>query len=311
MKKKLEAELISIAHRVLKLKGKEDVLQLHREAQLLCEQLSILKFYYTHIDSLKEELPQESFEHKLDQFNAAPIEELIEETPAPVEIPEAEAVTPTPEKEEVIVESVEAPSTLEEEIEEELVEEITIEAVSEEEVVEKAPLFAAAFELETEELEVPEEKTPEAPKQISLEDFLNEDYKEPEFVKVNEVPAETKDAIEITFVKKEAITVDEEKVSFTKTETIIHKTETKPLSLNDTLIKGINVGLNDRIAFVKHLFNGSNEDYNRVMSQLNSFDSLEEAQDFVENMVKPDYNKWEGKEDYAQRFMNLVEKKFV
>lgn len=317
MKKKLEAELISIAHRILKLKGKEDVVQLHREAQLLYEQLSILKFYHTHVDSLKEELPQESFEHKLDQFNAAPIEELIEETPAPapVEIPEAEAETITPEKEEVIVEAAEVESAMEEELEEE----VPIEAVSEEEVqeeitekvAEEAPLFAAAFELESEELEVPEEKTPEAPKQISLEDFLNEDYKEPEFVKVDEVPAETKEATEITFEKKEAITVDDEKISFTKTETITHKTETKPLSLNDTLIKGINVGLNDRIAFVKHLFNGSNEDYNRVMSQLNSFDSLEEAQDFVEDMVKPDYNNWEGKEDYAQRFMNLVEKKFV
>jgi len=27
-------------------------------------------------------------------------------------------------------------------------------------------------------------------------------------------------------------------------------------------------------------------------------------------MVKPDYNNWEGKDDYAQRFMEVVEKKF-
>jgi hypothetical protein len=28
-------------------------------------------------------------------------------------------------------------------------------------------------------------------------------------------------------------------------------------------------------------------------------------------MVKPDYNNWEGKEDYSQRFMNVIEKKFA
>ena len=83
------------------------------------------------------------------------------------------------------------------------------------------------------------------------------------------------------------------------------------MSLNDTLLKGINIGLNDRIAFVKHLFAGSNEDFNRVISQLNTFDTFDEAQNFVDDMVKPDYNNWEGKEDYGVRFMNLVEKKFA
>lgn len=44
MKKRLEADLISIAHRVLKLKGKEDVIRLHAEAGALFEKLSVLKF---------------------------------------------------------------------------------------------------------------------------------------------------------------------------------------------------------------------------------------------------------------------------
>ena len=35
MKKKLEAELISIAHRILKLKNKSELHQLHQEAQNL------------------------------------------------------------------------------------------------------------------------------------------------------------------------------------------------------------------------------------------------------------------------------------
>jgi len=27
-------------------------------------------------------------------------------------------------------------------------------------------------------------------------------------------------------------------------------------------------------------------------------------------MVKPDYNNWQGEEDFAERFMEVVEKKF-
>jgi hypothetical protein len=28
-------------------------------------------------------------------------------------------------------------------------------------------------------------------------------------------------------------------------------------------------------------------------------------------MVKPDYNNWEGKQDYEERFMDIIEKNFV
>ena len=44
MKKKLEADLISIAHRILKLKNKSELVQLHQETQKLYEKLSVLLF---------------------------------------------------------------------------------------------------------------------------------------------------------------------------------------------------------------------------------------------------------------------------
>lgn len=84
----------------------------------------------------------------------------------------------------------------------------------------------------------------------------------------------------------------------------------KPKSLNDRLKKGINIGLNERLAFIKHLFAGNTADYNRVLSQLNTFNSLEEAKKFIDKIVKPDYNNWEGKEDYEERFMAHIENKF-
>ena len=48
-----------------------------------------------------------------------------------------------------------------------------------------------------------------------------------------------------------------------------------------------------------------------MISQLSSFDSFEEAKEFIEDMVKPDYENWEGKEEYELRFMENIEKKFA
>lgn len=84
----------------------------------------------------------------------------------------------------------------------------------------------------------------------------------------------------------------------------------KPRSLNDRLKKGINIGLNERLSFIKHLFDGHTNDYNRVISQLNTFDNIDDAHKFIQQVVKPDYKNWAGKEEYEERFMTLVENKF-
>lgn len=84
-----------------------------------------------------------------------------------------------------------------------------------------------------------------------------------------------------------------------------------PKSLNDRFSnKDLKVDLNNRLAFVKHLFNDSTADYNRVLSQLNTIDTEERSIAFIKNMVKPDYNNWEGKEEYEMRFMELIERRF-
>lgn len=89
------------------------------------------------------------------------------------------------------------------------------------------------------------------------------------------------------------------------------KKPVEPRSLNDSLTqKVISVGLNDRHAFVKELFNGSTEDFNRVLSQLNTIDTEERSIAFIENMVRPEYNNWKGKEEVAGRFMGLISRRF-
>lgn len=82
-------------------------------------------------------------------------------------------------------------------------------------------------------------------------------------------------------------------------------------TINDAFSGTIVVGLNDRIAFEKNLFGGSSEDLNRVISQLNTLNTYQEAVDFIEDLVKPDFNDWKGKEDYEERFMELVNKRFL
>jgi len=83
-------------------------------------------------------------------------------------------------------------------------------------------------------------------------------------------------------------------------------------SVNDKWVaREIKVDLNDRLAFVKHLFRESTEDFNRVISQLNTIDSEERSRAFIENMIKPEYDNWNGKEAYESRFMAIIERRFA
>lgn len=82
-------------------------------------------------------------------------------------------------------------------------------------------------------------------------------------------------------------------------------------SLNDKLKSGgLHIGLNDKLAFIKHLFNGEAADYDRVLSQLNTTTSFKEAENLIQNVVKPDYNNWKDKEEFVTRFMEILESKF-
>ncbi len=81
-------------------------------------------------------------------------------------------------------------------------------------------------------------------------------------------------------------------------------------SLNDFLQKAIQIDLNDRIVFVRHLFDGNQNDFNRVVSQLNTFKTESEAKRFITEMIKPDYN-WSGKEIHEARLFEIIERRFA
>jgi hypothetical protein len=46
------------------------------------------------------------------------------------------------------------------------------------------------------------------------------------------------------------------------------------------------------------------------LSQLNTFVTQENAINFIKDVVKPDYNNWEGKEEFETRFLEIIESKF-
>ncbi len=96
-----------------------------------------------------------------------------------------------------------------------------------------------------------------------------------------------------------------------QSESVAEKAQsTEKKSLNDRLAGGaLKFGLNDRIGFVKDLFDGSAEDFNRVVSQLNTLGSLGEAQDFLTTHIAPEYG-WADNEETAERFMAAVEQRF-
>ncbi|MDP9958776.1 hypothetical protein [Chryseobacterium lathyri] len=67
--------------------------------------------------------------------------------------------------------------------------------------------------------------------------------------------------------------------------------------------------LNDRIAFSKMLFGGSQTDLNETVAQLNSFKNLEEAKEYLSDLYYE--RKWSKVDEYAQRLWILVENKFL
>lgn len=245
MKKKLESELISIAHRILKLKGKEDVIKMHAEVSVLFEKLSVLKFAN---ENFEDDIPSigndSSFFGMLDNaFN----------------------------------------NTLSDTIEVEDKIYINLDEVEEDTIME--------------------------PGMKTIRDM------------VEHMPEETEDDsfMESTLQKKEYDKNDFENLMAGYKEMPVFEPVPKAQngisnekkSLNDRLKRNVlHIGLNDKLAFIKQLFDGKSEDYERVISQINTSTSFIEASKLIQKVVKPDYNNWIGKEEIEERFMEIVESKF-
>ncbi|WP_248724482.1 hypothetical protein [Seonamhaeicola sp. ML3] len=244
MKKKLESELISIAHRILKLKGKEDVVKMHAEVTLLYEKLSVLKFAHENFeDAIPTIGSDSSFFDMLDTaFNNKVSDNIEVEDKIYINLDDSE---------------------------EEAISEPLMETIKD--MVAQMPHEAQQVDA------VFEEAIPERISKKQDLDELTADFKEmPVFEPVSKANGQSE--------KK---------------------------SLNEKLKSGgLNIGLNDKLAFIKHLFDGKPEDYDRVISQINTSASLDDAKRFISGIVKPDYQDWVGKEEFEERFLEIIEAKF-
>jgi hypothetical protein len=135
-----------------------------------------------------------------------------------------------------------------------------------------------------------------------LEDFAANYLKMPTFTRKDEksIPAAS------SLISKEA----SKGIDAPKKAHVLNEDPAQPKSLNDSIGNGLSIGLNDRLAFIKHLFESRTDDYQRVLSQINTMENFNAAASFIKNNVKPDYNDWSGKEVYEERFMAIVEKNF-
>lgn len=318
MKKKLEADLMSIAHRVLQMKNKSDINQLCIETQRLYEKLSVLRFVEEHFGGAKPTIGQAEVVAKMKQFFEENHLSDVKPAMTKLEIVADNVVV----EEEIIEEEVVDQENDEDEIAEEESTPLTEVEFNEtepdeegegEEIIEDEPEkledigFLPAFELDVEVEEIPETPKKLESIQISFEDLLGSDYKEAHFVKVDQNMANPLD-----FELPKDVSIQKEREDLLAEIQVSPKDiEPQKVSTLEKQATGIPIGLNDRIAFVKHLFGNSDEDYNRVLNQLITFDSFVEAQNFIEDMVKPDYGDWQGKEEYEQRFLEIIEKKFA
>lgn len=271
MHKKLEADLTSLAHSILQMKNKEDVFALKDKAYEIYEKLAVLAYVEEYINNTPN--PSHTKEEILEK-----IEEIDKKEIAPVVA------------EEVVEETKEEVQEVVETVNEEIPEEVAPAAEAQEEV----------------------EAVTDAP--IDAEDALAQNEEEPvvHFLEGDlfskEEPA--KDDVKNVGDKK-VLSLDEELQDTIPVDVVADLFEnTSKKSLNDKLQGDIQIGLNDRIAFVKNLFGGSQEDFNRVVSQLNTIKTEKEAKKFISKMVKPDYD-WTDKEEFEERFISIVERKFL
>ncbi len=258
MKKKIAADLTSLAHRILQMKNKEDIMELQSVAKELYEKLTILSFTEKHFGDVQPTAGTAQVQEKLEQaYNAAQVD--------------VESVTQEVEQ---VMET--AKSTAD-------------ETFSNPDL---SNLFVPAEDDLREEIELPG---------ISTISKMVDEFPEEEIAI---------DFPKSTYEKNDMEDLTAGYENMPEFERKVNNQSDKPQSINDRMKAGLKIGMNDRLGFIKHLFNGSDQDYNRVLSQLNTMESKIDAQNFIFSMVKPDYNNWDGKETYEERFMQIVESRF-
>lgn len=344
MKEALEHDLIILATEILANEGEWNLAQLNKQAHKITEKITILNFvekYYQTLgasedrmyrtmrkvsDFIDDNHQEDIFEIEVEASEVHPItapKAVAKETPkeepatfvamepAPIAKEEKPALAEKPVAKRILQEEqypepnwalpVNRSKTEEVAVPVEKVEEVRKVEVVEKPKPKETP--AVAFEIEQPTIEQPTIEKPEideselsksAIKQLA--DFIQQ----PEYTDEERILKQTPSLEE--FISQSKHTVFDKKDA---------DEEVKPVqSLNDKFGKTAQIGLNDKLAFVQKLFFGSESEYNKVVKHIADLHSMQDAVVYIEQEVKPTYNYWKGKEEYEQRFLDLVLKRF-
>lgn len=290
MKKKLEAELTSLAHGILQMKNREDIVKLRTEAQQLYEKLQVLAFIEEHFADVKPTAGIGAYQEKLEEVvKGVEKEEGLEQTDLNLAIEEirkknaraydnyknkdhtaetdAPQVKPPPEA------TPTKPS----------IKEQVADPLNEGKGKTAAPPPSSRSPKESSSEEAHVFRGKQEQKQQSQDKETTSKKGEDDFSDYDEMPV---------FERK------------------INQVHDRPTSLNQRLANTSKIGMNERLGYIRHLFQGKSEDYERVMSQLNTKESSNEAIQFIDQMVKPEYDNWQGKETYEEKFKELISARF-
>jgi len=334
MKKVLEDELMSLAHRILKLRNRADIHELKEETALLYEKLSILSFVEKHFEGVKPTIKKYEIEKSIQQefnlehtknlnypdgteYNEEPIYEhntekikdIVSQMPFEAQVVDRLFDEPKskPEKKDLTEEKNTDKSTESKQNKQEEDTDLKDENQKEDEGYE---IGAKGHEEDIKDIKV------EDP--LEVEDFgvHFDDLPDFEPAEEKENKDEPKEEPEDkSKQEKESGKTSEEKPD--KTEEAAEKPQrTMDLfnqpkkSLNDKLTKDLKIGLNDRLSFVNHLFKGDSKTYESFIGGINELESLDEVKEFLNEQIQDKYEFWRDKEDIANRLLHLIEKKF-
>ena len=223
MHKKIESELVSLAHSILQMKNRDDILALKEKAHTIYEKLSVLAFVDRYLEATPS-ASREEIEKKMEALDAIIVEEVISDMTTEKPLPKKEVSKGKKEKKQKKAKKEKSKS-----------------------VEKKEKMTEASIVATNEQNETPKKKKVEEKKEAKeVEPVANLFTTSSTTSSKNSLEEELGDTIPLdvaTDIFEKAVRV-----------------ETTKKSLNDTLVhKNLQIGLNDRIAFVKHLFEGSQE----------------------------------------------------
>ena len=288
MKKVLEDELMSLAHRILKLRNRAEIHELKEQAAVLYEKLSVLSFAEKHFDGLQPTIKKYDVEKAIERDYTDEQNDL--DYPDGTEYNEDQIYEHNTEK----------------------IKDIVSQMPYETEQVDK--MFGEEEQTSgTEKHDKPEPGN-------DVQDFGVHYDDLPDFEPAIEDSEEDENSPE-SHDEQDAEENSESATDSTQQNTDEKNEKDKPKrrmdlfsqpkkSLNDSLNNDLKIGLNDRLSFVNHLFRGDTKSYEEFIKHINALSSFEDVKKYLDQQIQDKYSYWKDKEDTANRLLHLIEKKF-